>query len=219
MFDDLKELMYNRSTNEGSLAMFLYHGTDNFSAQNIIQTGIDFQRCDRFTDNARGFYLSKSIEFAEERAKTMTFSPLRPVVIRMNFDEEKAMNHLNIRKFEGITDDWRYFVAFNRSGLERFYLMNTLFPNKIHNLDFKYDVVVDIPADARISSITDQIDLKLADFDRHEGTTESYTYKKEVRQLIHLINTGSVDLKAEQYSFHTRRSLRYLENPCIIDIL
>lgn len=72
--------------------MLLYHGTDNVSAENILIYGIDFEKSDRFTDNARGFYLSKNKEFAEERARTMTFAPYKPVVIEMYFDEERVKN-------------------------------------------------------------------------------------------------------------------------------
>lgn len=104
--------------------MLLYHGTKYVSACNIVEYGIDFKKCDRLTDNARGFYLSAKEEFAAERARFVAGS------------EERAA---------------QFFVAFNRTGLEHFAIMNSFFPGKLHNLNFMYDVVIDIPADARIS--------------------------------------------------------------------
>lgn len=197
--------------------MLLYHGTDNFSAENIITYGVDFNKCDRFTDNARGFYLSKNKGFAEERARTMTFAPYKPVVIEMYFDEEKAKEKLNVRNFENITDDWRFFVAFNRIGLEKYDLMNIFFPNKLHNLDYKYDVVIDIPADAGISSITDKIDLILDNVNNFEHSIK--VHKKDILELINSINEGNLNPDAKQYSFHTARSLEYLGFPRIINII
>lgn len=197
--------------------MLLYHGTDNLSAKNIITYGVDFKKCDRFTDNARGFYLSKNKEFAEKRARTMTFAPRKPVVIEMYFDEEKAKKNLNIRHFDNITDEWRIFVAINRTGLEKFNIMNSFFPDQLHNLDYKYDVVVDIPADAGISAITDKIDLILDDVNNSRKTFEEY--RRDILELINSINEGNVNPEAKQYSFHTIRSLKYLENPRIINVV
>ncbi len=197
--------------------MLLYHGTDNLSAENIITSGVDFGKCDRFTDNARGFYLSKNKEFAEERARTMTFAPQKPVVVEMYFDEEKAKKNLNIRHFDSVTDEWKFFVAINRTGLEKFILMNSFFPNQLHNLDYKYDVVVDIPADAGISAITDKIDFILDDVNNSGRAYEEY--RRDILELVNSINEGNVDPEAKQYSFHTVRSLKYLENARIINVV
>lgn len=197
--------------------MLLYHGTDNLAAKNITTCGIDFDKCDRFTDNARGFYLSKDKEFAKERARTMTFAPYKPVVIEMYFNEEKARKNLSIKTFDRITDDWKFFVAFNRTGFEKFKLMNSFFPNKLHNLDYKYDVVIDIPADARISLITDKIDRILDDVNNLRKPLKAY--RRDVLELIYSINEGNVDLDAKQYSFHTARSLKYLELSRIIKVI
>lgn len=197
--------------------MLLYHGTDNVSAENIKTFGVDFSKCDRFTDNARGFYLSKNKDFAKERARTMTFSPKRPVVIEMYFDEEAAKKNLNIRNFEHVTDDWKFFVAFNRTGIEKLDLMNSFFPNKLHNLDFKYDVVIDIPADAGISSITDKIDLILDDVNIFKGFLKAR--RKDILKLINSICEGNVDPRAKQYSFHTSCALKYLRFSRIINVI
>lgn len=189
--------------------MFLYHGTDNLSAENIINFGVDFKKCDCFTDNARGFYLTSNKKFAEVRASVMTFSPQRPVVIEMYFDEESARKKLNILQFDDVSDDWRFFVAFNRAGLEHYELMNLYFPQKINNLTYRYDLVIDIPADAKISRITDRIDSLLDDVDKGQAPPEAF--RNEILKNIKSINAGDIDLQSKQYSFHTAQSLNFLK--------
>lgn len=195
--------------------MLLYHGTDHTSARNIIKSGIDFGRCDRFTDNARGFYLSAKMKFAEERAYTMTMPGKRPAVVEMQYSEELANQNLRVLCFDTATEDWQFFVAFNRLVLEHFATMNAFFPKKMHNLNFTYDVVIDIPADARISEKTYRIEeiIKKAS----EQDTVAGKYKGDVLDLIRSISIGSIDPQARQYSFHTKRSLMYLKNARIID--
>ena len=159
--------------------------------------------------------MSQSEKFAELRARTMTFAPRKPVVIVMDFDEENAEKNLNIRHFDSITDEWKFFVAINRAGLENFSVMNSFFPDQLHNLDYKYDVVVDIPADAGISVITDQMDCILDDVNHLNKPFEEC--KKDILKLIHSINEGNVDPAAKQFSFHTVRSLKYLRYTRIIE--
>ncbi len=197
--------------------MFLYHGTDNLSAENIINVGIDFEKCDLFSDNARGFYLSIDREFAKVRAGTMTFKPKKPVVIEMYFDEKSAEKELNILRFDDVTDEWRFFVAFNRVGIEGYELMNAYFPNMKNNLGRCYDLVVDIPADAGISGITDRIDELLVSAGKGEISTD--ISRTEILQNIKLINLGNVNSWSKQYSFHTMRSLKFLEPVRIIEVV
>lgn len=40
--------------------MIVYHGTDSYSAQNIMEAGIDLARGEESVDNARGFYTTPS---------------------------------------------------------------------------------------------------------------------------------------------------------------
>lgn len=196
--------------------MFLYHGTDHISARNIIESGIDFGKCDRLTDNARGFYLSTKKDFAIERAYTMTMPGKRPAVVEMQYSEELANKNLRILNFDAVTEDWQFFVAFNRLGLEHFSTMNLLFPEKRHNLNFMYDVVTDVPADARISEKTYRIEEIIKKVSKQK--TMAGKYRKDVLGLIRSISTGSIDPQARQYSFHTRRSLMYLKSARIIDM-
>lgn len=197
--------------------MLLYHGTDSYSAENIINMGVDFRKSDCYTDNARGFYLTNDKEFAEIRASVMTFQPLKPVVIEMVFDETAAEGKLNILRFDDATDDWKFFVAFNRTGSEHYDLMNLFFPRKLNNLDGFYDVVIDVPADARISEVTDRIDRLLEDVD--EGRIPMEVAGGEILKNIRSINIGDIDINSKQYSFHTRKSLSFLKVIRISDVI
>lgn len=194
--------------------MFLYHGTSYRSARNIVESGIDYRKCDPLTDNARGFYLSEKMEFAAERARCMTMPGEKAAVVEMQYDEKRANNDLRVLTFEDVSEDWQFFVAFNRTGEEHFAIMNSFFPNKLHNLNLLYDVVIDIPADARISEKTYKIEQILNMALRHGDRAERY--KMSVLRLIRSISTGNIDPQAKQYSFHTRRALTYLDSARII---
>lgn len=188
--------------------MLLFHGTDNFSAENIIKSGVNFEICDQYTDNGRGFYLTNNKAFAEVRASVMTLPPQKPVVVEIFFDENRAKEELNILRFDETTDDWRFFVAFNRTGLEHYSIMSSYFPQKINNLNHSYDIVIDYPADSGISSITDIIDELL---DKAKGEPEPLkVYRNKLIRQIKRINEGNNDLLYKQYSFHTMRSLKFL---------
>lgn len=195
--------------------MFLYHGTSYRSARNIVESGIDFKKCDPLTDNARGFYLSEKMEFAAERARCMTMPGEKAAVVEMQYDEKRANNDLRVLTFEEVSEDWQFFVAFNRTGQEQFATMNSLFPERLHNLNLLYDVVIDIPADARISEKTYKIEQILNIVSEQENMAERY--RSDVLRLIRSINIGNIDPQARQYSFHTRRSLTYLKNARIIE--
>lgn len=188
--------------------MKLYHGTSDRSAQSIILDGIKFELCDEYTDNGRGFYLSQEREFAEYRAKVMTLSPDKPTVIEMYFDEDNATSKLNIRHYLEETDEWKFFVSINRLGSKYYKIMNEFFPGKPHNLDKKYDVVIDTPADARISDRMYQIECELDNCIRGRGHIDS---RQKIANLIHSITIGSGSATAKQVSFHTNTALGFLK--------
>lgn len=194
--------------------MLLYHGTSHVSAENIMESGIDFRKCDLLTDNGRGFYLSGKREFADERARYITMPGETAAVVEMQYDEEEARKKLRVLAFEGVSEEWQFFVAFNRTGEKYFAIMNHFFPGKLHNLKFSYDVVVDIPADARISQKTYEIE-QILDMASRQGF-KAERYKMCVLQLIRSISIGNIDPQAKQYSFHTRRALNYLNSARII---
>lgn len=79
--------------------MVVYHGTDSYSALNIIEKGIDLKYGEKSVDNAQGFYTTPNKEFAIRRAKMMTdFAKkickdedreLKPSVLRIEIVEDR----------------------------------------------------------------------------------------------------------------------------------
>lgn len=194
----------------GSYRMLLYHGTDDMSAQNILANGINFSLCDRFTDNGRGFYLSVNQQFALRRADVMTKSPRKPVVLEMYYNEKLANKNLNILHFDTMSEEWKFFVIFNRVGIEYYEIMNDFFPKKRHNLKATYDIVIDIPADAKISDRTYHIEKELKKF---LATGDREKCRQNILNLIRSVTIGEGSAQARQISFHTDRALDYLKFP------
>ena len=101
--------------------MIVYHGTDSYSAQNIMEAGIDLARGEESVDNARGFYTTPSREFALRRARMTTAAvgkfrkdaTLRPAVLEIEIDGD-ALKKLNVLEFTGTTYQWKEFVFYNR---------------------------------------------------------------------------------------------------------
>lgn len=141
--------------------MIIYHGTDSTSAKNIIETGIDLKYGDESVDNAQGFYMTPNYEFAAQRARTTTASHnkfhqdnARPCVLVIDFELPDS-NVLSIKEFPSCCYEWQEFVLFNRLG-KRF-LRKWKINSDNHNLDFKYDVVIDETADSQIGSAVSSI--------------------------------------------------------------
>lgn len=187
--------------------MIVYHGTDSYSAQNIIENGISLSYGEKSVDNARGFYTTPSKEFAIQRAKMVTgtrkgFSKndtLRPVVLQIEIDDN-AFNSLSIKEFDGCTYEWKEFVLYNRIG-KRF-MRNQSIVSDNHNLDFKYDVVIDETADAGVGKIVSDV--------RYKETRGN----RDITSLIRKIQKSNNIFWGKQISFHTRRAVR----KCIISM-
>lgn len=184
--------------------MIVYHGTSNYSAQNIIENGIDFSYGDDSVDNARGFYTTPSKEFAIQRAKMVTASSkgftkddtLKPVILRIEINDN-AFNSLSVKEFDGCTYEWKEFVLYNRLG-KRF-LRNQGIVSDNHNLDFKYDVVIDETADAGVGRIVSDVRYK-------------ETRSADITSVIQKIQKSNNVFWDKQVSFHARRALQQ----CII---
>lgn len=185
--------------------MIVYHGTDSYSAQNIIENGINLSYGDESVDNARGFYTTPSKEFATQRAKMVTASSkkfreddtLKPVILQIEISDS-AFSSLNIKEFDGCAYDWKEFVLYNRLG-KRF-LRNQSIVSDNHNLDFKYDVVIDETADAGVSKIVSSI--------RYKETRNNTDISSEIKKIQKSDNI----FWGKQISFHTYRALQ----KCII---
>lgn len=181
--------------------MIVYHGTDSYSAQNIMENGIDLSYGEKSVDNAQGFYTTPSKEFAIQRAKMVTASSkkfrkdytLKPVILQIEIDDS-VFNSLSVKEFDGCTYEWKEFILFNRLG-KRF-LRGQKIESDNHNLDFKYDVVIDETADAGVSRIVSDV--------RYKETRKNIDISSVVKKIQKSDNT----FWDRQISFHTYHALR-----------
>lgn len=91
--------------------MILYHGS------NMPIDVIDLQKSKRAKDFGQGFYLSKESEQAQKMAELTTFrlSVGCPTITAFSIDDSfLSDNSLNIKIFEGYTQEWAEFVLMNR---------------------------------------------------------------------------------------------------------
>lgn len=152
------EICYNR---EGGVEMIKvwYHGTNESSAVGICSDGIDFSKSRKELDNGIGFYITDDKSKALSRAdmQTKRFNRVHkceesPAIVEICIDEEK-FSCLNIKNFEYCNDDWMRFVIANRLSPE--YLSSH--EELEHNLDCRYDAVVDSIADSNVSELASHV--------------------------------------------------------------
>ena len=191
---------------KGDNQLRVYHGTDDFSAGLILKY-IDLNKCNKYTDNAKGFYVTTNLEFALNRAQGVcrklniasdNDSKSLPVVVSFDFDEESASKEFNCKKFLSPDKEWKYFVFINRLGMKGYKKYESLFENNDNNLDFIYDIVFDPTADAGIASIVDTY--------RYSGSKKT---KQKLEQDIDSIDIGKKGIWDNQISFHSNEALTY----------
>lgn len=181
--------------------MIVYHGTDGYSAQNIIENGIDLKYGEKSVDNGRGFYTTPNKEFAIRRARMVTDSArkfrkddeLKPAILQIEIDEN-MFRELNVKEFVGCTYEWKEFVLYNRVGSR--FLRNQKIQTTNHNLDYKYDIVIDETADAGVGEIVSGV--------RYKETRND----TDLRSTINKIRKSRNKIWGKQLSFHSRRALR-----------
>ena len=158
----------------------LYHGTDC-----DIRTP-DPSRGREGTDFGQGFYLTPDVESAKSMASITVDrnGTGRRTVNIYDFNEEAASAAgLRIRRFVEMDMDWVSFVIANRN-FER--------DAPDHNLDSLYDVVVGFVADDKIRALMRSYRLGLTTSDKILGILKSRPWR------------------VIQYSFHTKRAVRFL---------
>ena len=113
--------------------MILYHGSN----QDINE--IDLTKTRPNKDFGQGFYLTEDKEQAMKMAEQKVIqSGGRPTVNVYEFDEiHLSDNELNVKRFEGYTEEWARFILANR---------NRESQTKIHN----YDIVIGAIADDKV---------------------------------------------------------------------
>lgn len=185
-----------------------YHGTNESSAHNICEHGIDFTKSKKELDFGRGFYMTDDKNVAKKRAQTQTKKYNRiyrkkdkpaVVVITINID---MVNTYNIKRFDYCNEEWLYFILANRLSYE--YVQQNCMEN---NLDSKYDLVIGSIADSNVSEIASHIQNKdvaiemvsvydvLTEDGRTLGTQMSFHTEKALTSIVSMkceIITGGV---------------------------
>ena len=163
--------------------MMLYHGS------NIKVAKIDLSKCRLYKDFGRGFYLTDILEQAEQMARRVVrlYGGL-PQVSAFRFDEGAfADNELKTLSFERPSKDWALFVLNNRDKK----VANIA--DVLCNQDNKYDIVAGPVANDDITYLFRIFTSGLIDIDT----------------LIRGLEYKSL---TKQYSFHTGKSLKYLQS-------
>jgi hypothetical protein len=162
--------------------MILYHGS------NIKITEINLMKCLPYKDFGQGFYLTdireQAIQMARRVARLYGGSPC---VSAFSFDEAAfASKDINTLSFRTPNKDWAIFVLNNRN--KRFKDIGTALCNQ----DNKYDIVSGPVANDDIAYLFRTFTGGLIDIDV-------------------LIRGLEYKLLTTQYSFHTEKSLKYLQ--------
>lgn len=148
--------------------MKLFHGTDLFQAQKIIEEGVDLKAGRKYLDFGQGFYLTPSFQQAVAWASRKS----APCVLEFDL----STNGLVIKQFESANLEWAAFVVDNRLHL---------------SYSTAYDCIVGPMADAGVSNMyllykmrkltREQAIRKLVG--RSNGLQEALLNEKAVRAL------------------------------------
>jgi hypothetical protein len=155
--------------------MILYHGSNMEIAE------IDIRKGKRGKDFGKGFYLSDTIEQAEQMARLTTFRQGNgsPIVTSFEYLEPTVVDDIKIKHFQGYTEEWAKFILLNRN-------------NKTDIQAHDYDIVIGPIAD-------DTVGLQLRRF------IQGYI------NLPQLVNELSYFRPTIQYFFGTPRSINLLK--------
>lgn len=113
--------------------MILYHGS------NTDIKMIDLSQSRPYKDFGQGFYLTEDKAQALRMAgqKTLQLGGT-PVVIAYEFDEQHLSNpQLNVKRFEGYTEEWARFILTNRN-------------RKTHGKQHNFDIVIGAIANDKV---------------------------------------------------------------------
>lgn len=158
-----------------------YHGTNESSALNICDMGIDFSKSKKELDFGIGFYLTDDIDIARRRAISQTRKYNRiyhknekPAIVTIVINKS-MFEKLSVRNFEYCNEEWLIFVLANRLSIEFLSKHDSI----EHNLDSRYDVVIGSIADSDVSGLASHIedgyltfkDVSVYDVLTEEGTT------------------------------------------------
>ncbi len=123
----------------------LYHGT------NTTFDKIELDKCLPYKDFGRGFYLTSIRQQAMGRAcDKCAFEGGTPAILTFLFDE-KELESLNVKRFEGTNAEWAKFILANR--------------NRRLKQHHNYDVVIGPVADDGVINSIRLYETKVIDFE------------------------------------------------------
>jgi len=191
------------------LSKILFHGTLMDRAANILLDGIDFSKLNERADFGKGFYLTDSYALAKDTAlvrynqeKMDKGSAYPPVVIRIKVNCKNIENY-TIKEFYGEDNTWKRFVCCNRW----YNNISKKLANFDHNVDSKYDIVIGLTADGKMSSLNRLIkedEYMLSDNFIDKLKPFATTYIKRINNKV-----KSFETKAYQISIHNRNFAKY----------
>lgn len=169
--------------------MILYHGS------NVDIKTIDLSKCSPNKDFGRGFYLTT----IKEQAQRMALRVARmyggsPCINEYSFDDKVlSLNDLNIRRFNGPSEEWAQFVITNRNYKR---IKNI---SEDNNIDNRYDIVIGPIAN-------DDLALLFRQFSDGLISVETLVKEMKFKKLT------------DQYSFHTERAIAHLVKTGVIHV-
>lgn len=143
--------MYIQSKKVVIRIKFLYHGTINTHAANIVCKGVLLTESKPHLDFGPGFYTTPDYEFALETAKNHAKKhnyfyqpdlPVTPKVLVFEVDE-KLFNTMNCKEFKRADSTWSKFILANRCTNQ------SVHDSYDNNLSAKYDIVSGPTADGK----------------------------------------------------------------------
>lgn len=163
--------------------MILYHGT------NLSIGEIELEKCRPYKDFGKGFYLTEMKEQAIKMAQRVAriYGGI-PIINVYEFSDNALKNsEINVLNFgKETSSEWVTFVMNNRNH------QYADIKNEASNLDNKYDIVIGPIADDDMAMLFRQYQNAWINFD---VLLQGLTFKSSTNQ----------------YSFHTLKSLEYLE--------
>lgn len=163
--------------------MILYHGS------NVEIDEIDLNKCKKYKDFGQGFYCTTIKQQAKFMALRTTKREKKgePCVSKFELDEKIFEDEdVKIKKFEKPSKEWAEFILNNRD--KNFKDISSL----KCNFDNKYDLVIGPVADDDIIVLFRTFVQGLIDIDT---LIKELTFKE----------------LTDQYSFHTKKALKYLK--------
>lgn len=186
-----------------------YHGTNESSAINICNNGIDFTKSKKELDFGVGFYLTDDFEVAKKRAfsQTQKYNKIhhkneKPAIVTVMIHENN-FDTLAVKRFEYCDREWLNFVLANRLSVDHLN-KHDIFE---HNLDLRYDVVIGSIADSDVSGLASYIetgDLTFADVSVYDILTDEGK-TLGLQMSLHTIRSLS-SVKSKSYEVIERRS-------------